>query len=205
MTRKSHIKKYAIYSTGFKIKSLFFFSFVLASSKYISDQKSKPPPTYQHLKQLEELVLRSQEQENYPCPQLAATLGRTGPAPHLSNTIEPTLLVVWMSLKVVSMRELSPLLLGHVAVWVEERCLPLIPQPLLPVTEERAGPPRYKLQHSGNTGPAPHLGSTIELAWWSEVRVIQPGYCEQGRAVFITHLTCVVWLEDSTIELALMI
>lgn len=52
----------------------------------------------------------------------AGAARRSDPAPHLSSTIELTLLAeVWMSQEVVSMGELFSLLY-HAVVWEGERC-----------------------------------------------------------------------------------
>lgn len=58
------------------------------------------------------------------CPSPAATLGRAGPAPHLSSTVELTHLVKALvnQHENMSWRDLGPLLICRVVVWMMERC-----------------------------------------------------------------------------------
>lgn len=100
---------------------------------------------------------------SYPPP--AATVGRAGLAPHVSGTIELTLLAeAWLSKE-----ELSLLPISHVVAWVGARCPPLFCPSMLDLEVMREGALALLLlccstQESGQVAPIPSLGNTIELA-----------------------------------------
>jgi hypothetical protein len=102
------------------------------------EQERDVPITLCQPQQAEELVLRSSEQESWSCPSPTMVVERTGPAPHLSSTVELALdVVLWVSLTRGCGGRADPVscLLCLWFMWGRERC----PPPLLCPSPHMAG------------------------------------------------------------------
>lgn len=119
---------------------------------------ASPPPTFQHLRQVGKLALRSKGQEEGCSSHTQES--RSCPSCEQHNRVNPIGRVVSESHNIMSVEKLSPLFICHVAACRRER--PEVISPSLPTTPEARGRAVPEVIRAGVLAPPPLLQHSVE-------------------------------------------